>query len=89
MVCDLVDPYNKKIEKMKSDYIEFCPFCGNAAKYIEHEKMDGNVSYTAGLVCCDNAECGCRTQEVAVDGYYGTSTTKHDVIKIWNRRNQK
>ena len=81
---------NTKMEEIKMsklmEEIKSCPFCGSEAKYLEYQKMDGNISYTVGMVCCDSCGCGCRTRDVIIDGYYGATTTKEDVIKLWNRR---
>lgn len=71
---------------MSESLIKPCPFCGLQAKYIEHQKLDGPVHYTVGIVCCDSYSCGCRTRDVVVDGYYGGNNTKEDVINIWNTR---
>lgn len=67
------------MENLKS-----CPFCGNSnVKYKESYQSDGNCSYKVGFIVCD---CGIRTDDLIVDGYYGETTTKEDVYKIWNTR---
>ena len=72
-----------------SEEIKACPFCGSDANYHEQIRTDGQCHYTVGFVCCNRIGCLCGTVDMIVDGHYGITTTKEDVIKIWNRRVQK
>ena len=63
--------------------IKNCPFCGGKAEVIEATHPDGNMHYDECHVQC--TECGARTREFTMNGYYGWHT-EDDAITAWNRR---
>ena len=69
----------------KTPLILPCPFCGGDAELYEKLRMDGPCHYMAKFVRCKN--CGARTKEFTVDGYYGEEPhPDNEIIGFWNNR---
>lgn len=61
--------------------------CGKFPKYSERRYCAGHGEFPmVGIVECS---CGRFCKEMIVDGFYGTTTTKADVIADWNEKHPK
>ena len=62
-----------------------CPFCGGDAELYDNMRLDGPCHYKTKFVRCKN--CGARSKEFTVDGYYGEEPhPDSEIIGFWNNR---
>ena len=64
--------------------LRVCPICGGTAKLILRPHSDGYCSSIVASIACSN--CGLRTDDRCVDGYYGDTHIVNDIIGYWNHR---
>lgn len=65
-------------------WLEKCPICGGEAKLYIASRLDPPCHYTVAFIRC--AKCRIRTDDIIVDGYYGSTDIVNDAIGYWNDR---
>ncbi len=70
---------------MTKDKLKPCPFCGGSAKIeYDRETMGMGECPEVAFVICEN--CGCKTKNYYIGGYYGSKDNEKNAVKMWNRR---
>lgn len=64
--------------------IKDCAHCGGRSVLTHDQRQDGNCWYKVAYIHC--TECGVRTCDYIIDGYYGSDDSEQDAIDAWNKR---
>lgn len=64
--------------------LSLCRFCGSKPKYVKERQRCGHGEYP--LVAWVECDCGIRSKEFIIDGYFGCTDTPDTPVLFWNSR---